>query len=75
MKSCRAGLLDESLLGLLILTDLGREKFERYGSIQFRVACLVDDTHSSRAELLEDFVLRDRASDHDRVRGFDRTGM
>ena len=61
---CRASLAAKALQRLMVFGDVVGEKFQRDKAAQLGVFSLVDHTHSTTAELLNDAVMRDGLADH-----------
>jgi len=55
---------DQTRLGLGVVQCVRREEFQRDRAAELRVLGLVDDSHPAFAELLGDFVVRDRLAGH-----------
>ena len=49
---------------MLIVGNLGRQKFKCYCAVQTRVLCFVDHTHAIPTELFEDAVVRNGLPNH-----------
>ena len=60
----RLGLASEPLQGDLITEELLGQELERHAASQPRVLGLVDDTHPSAAELVDDPIVGDGLTDH-----------
>ncbi len=54
----------ETLQGLMIFRHSLGQEFKRYETVQPRVLGLIDDTHATATELLDDAVVRDGRADH-----------
>jgi hypothetical protein len=62
-RSCLS-LMDESLLGLGIASEVGREEFQCNRAFELEVLGFVYHPHAAAAELLEDLVVRNNSADH-----------
>jgi hypothetical protein len=51
---------------MVVLGKLFRQEFQRYRATQPSVLGLIDDAHSSLAQLLKDSKVRNGLSDHDK---------
>ena len=58
------GLTLEALQGLMVLGHFFRQELERNEALKLGVLGLVDDTHASAPELLQDAVVGDRCAGH-----------
>jgi hypothetical protein len=64
----RLRFLNEALLVIGVANVGGVEEFERDRALESGVNRFVDDAHAAFAELLDNSVVRDRATDHERLR-------
>ena len=68
-------LVDESLLGFGVASEIRREEFQRDRAVELEVLGFVDNTHSATAELLEDLVVGNGLADHGNLHGvYDSSG-
>ena len=58
------GFADEAFVGLRIGAKVGSQKFEGDRPVEAGVVGFVDDAHAAAAELFDDAILRNGASDH-----------
>ena len=61
----RLGLSGKKCFLFLICKGLVMEKLEGDDTFELEVLRLVDDAHATTPKLFEDFVMRDRLTDHD----------
>ena len=62
-RRCGARLAAESLQGLGIVGEVGRQELQRDEALQPRILGFVDDAHAAAAQLLDDAVVRERLTD------------
>ncbi len=63
-RGCSLGFSLETAEGLGIAGNFIGQKLQSYEAMQASVFGLVDDTHSTAAEFLDDAVVRDSSADH-----------
>jgi len=60
----------EFLKGMAVSGQLLREELQGNGALELGVFGLVDDTHATAAELLDDPVMRNGLADHDIIHSY-----
>ena len=58
------GLVDKSLVGVLVAGEIGRQEFQGHVALERGVVSLVDHTHPAFAEFFDDFVMGYGLADH-----------